>query len=163
VRIVGVCGSLQAASSNLTLLREMAELVPDGTTFEICDLVRDLPLFDPDIETHGAAPEAVATWRSTVGGAHALIITSPEYGHSLPGALKNAIDWVIGTGEFNEKVVGVTASTNAPGRGQRGLIALTRTLAAVNATIVGGEPIVRDDHHRDTLQRFVADVVERAS
>jgi NAD(P)H-dependent FMN reductase len=163
VRIVGVCGSLQAASSNLTLLREVAAVLPAGTAFEICDLVRELPLFDPDIEAQGPAPKAVATWRSTLGAADALIIASPEYGHSLPGALKNAIDWVIGTGELNEKVVGVTASTNAPGRGQRGLVALTRTLAAVNATIVGGEPIVRDDHHREVLAQFVADVIERAS
>jgi NAD(P)H-dependent FMN reductase len=163
VRILGVCGSLQSESSNLTLLRAIPALLPDGTNFDVCDVIRDLPLFDPDIEARGTTPDVVAEWRRQLGAADAVVIACPEYGHSLPGALKNAIDWVIGTGEFNEKVVGVTASTNAPGRGQRGLDALAHTLRAVNATLVGGAPIVRGPDDSRTLASFVADVMHRAS
>ena len=71
----------------------------------------------------------------------AVLIASPEYGFSLPGALKNAIDWVIGSGELERKVVAITAATTGSDRGRRGLQALRETLSAVRATIVGGEPI----------------------
>src|SRR4051794_18580521 len=108
MRIVGICGSLQGASSNLTLLRRAGELVteisPEAVVFELFDGVRDLPLFDPDIERDGDAPASVTAWRSALAHADALLIASPEYGHSLPGALKNAIDWVIGSGELEGKV-----------------------------------------------------------
>ena len=61
---------------------------------------------------------------------------------SLPGVLKNGIDWVIGSGELEEKVVAITATVPAPNRGRRGLQALGDTLSAVRATVVGGDPIL---------------------
>jgi NAD(P)H-dependent FMN reductase len=70
------------------------------------------------------------------------LIATPEYGHSLPGVLKNAIDWVIGSGELERKVVAITAAVPAPERGRMGLQALAQTLGAVRAVIVGGEPLV---------------------
>jgi len=86
---------------------------------------------------------AVEAWRQAVAGSDALLVASPEYGFSLPGALKNAVDWAIGTGELERKVIAITASVNHPERGRRGLGALRDTLNAVSARIVGGEPIVR--------------------
>jgi chromate reductase, NAD(P)H dehydrogenase (quinone) len=74
----------------------------------------------------------------------AVLIASPEYGFSLPGVLKNGIDWVIGSGEFEQKIVAITAAVAEPQRGRRGLEALRNTLCAVRATIVGGaEPIAK--------------------
>lgn len=79
--------------------------------------------------------------------------TSPEYGHSLPGALKNAIDRVIGSGELEQKVIAVTASTPGLDRSVLGLQALQTTLGAVKADIMGGEPIVRGpDFERDVAE-----------
>ena len=82
------------------------------------------------------------------------------YGFSLPGVLKNAIDWVIGSGELEGKVVAITAAVPAPERGRRGLQALRDTLSAVRVTIVGGEPIVSgpefDRHVAELLQALVA-------
>jgi len=155
VRIVGICGSLQAASSNLTLLRSVADVLPAGVEYEIYDGIRDLPLFNPDIEAAGAAPQSVVGWRAELTGADALLIASPEYGHSLPGSLKNAIDWVIGSGELESKIVGVTASVNHESRGGRGLDALLRTLAAVSARIVGGAAIARGPDERDRVRELV--------
>jgi chromate reductase, NAD(P)H dehydrogenase (quinone) len=89
-----------------------------------------------------------------------VLVASPEYGFSLPGTLKNAIDWVIGSGELEGKVVAITAAVPAPERGRRGLQALRDTLAAVRATIVGGEPIARgpefDRHVAELLQALIA-------
>lgn len=167
MRIVGVCGSLQAASSNLTLLRRAGELAAEiashGVVFELFDGVRDLPLFDPDIERDGDAPASVNAWRATLAGADALLVASPEYGHSLPGALKNAIDWVIGSGELEGKVVGVTAAVVHEARGRRGLDALLGTLAAVSARIVGGRGIVIGAEFDDELRMLLAGIVEAAS
>jgi chromate reductase, NAD(P)H dehydrogenase (quinone) len=155
VRIVGICGSLQAASSNLSLLQLVVDVLPDGVDYTIYDGVRDLPLFNPDIEADGPPPAAVVKWRAALAAADALLIASPEYGHSLPGSLKNAIDWVIGSAELDSKIVGVTASVAHESRGGRGLDALLRTLTAVNARVVGGAAIARGPDERDRVRELV--------
>lgn len=150
MKILALCGSLQSESANLALLRAAVTTAPPGVDVQIFDGVRDLPLFNPDIESRRAAPDAVRIWREAMAACDGVLIASPEYGHSLPGALKNAIDWLIGSGELESKVVAVTASTAGIERGLRGLEALCITLGAVKATIVGGEPIVRSaDFDRD--------------
>jgi NAD(P)H-dependent FMN reductase len=142
VRILAVCGSLQAKSANLDLLRVAAARAPEGVEVALFDGVRALPHFDPDLEAAGV-PIAVMEWRRAIAASDALLVASPEYGHSLPGALKNAIDWVIGSGELERKIVAITAAVPHAERGRRGLEALRVTLGAVSATIVGGDPIVR--------------------
>jgi NAD(P)H-dependent FMN reductase len=140
VRILAVCGSLRATSGNLALLRTAAALLPPGVDVVFFGGLGDLPHFNPDLEARGI-PESVARWRRALSESDAVLIASPEYGFSLPGALKNAIDWVIGSGELEGKVVAITAATASAERGRRGLHALRETLSAVRATIVGGEPI----------------------
>jgi NAD(P)H-dependent FMN reductase len=161
MKILAVCGSLQAESSNLALLRKAATLLPAGAVLELFDGVRDLPLFNPDLLV-GEPPGPVRRWREALTGSDAVLIASPEYGHSLPGALKNAIDWVIGSGELHRKVVGVTASAPAAGRGLRGLQALCATLRAVEARVVGGEPVERGPAADEELQVLLEAVVEMA-
>lgn len=159
MRILGICGSLQAHSNNLALLRVAAEALPTGVELIVFDGVRALPHFNPDLEAAGA-PESVTRWRSAIATSDALLIACPEYGFSLPGALKNAIDWVIGSGELETKVVAITAAVPTRGRGRRGLGALRDTLSAVSATIVGGEPIPLgpdfDKQVRELVQLVIA-------
>lgn len=143
MKVLGVCGSLQRESGNLALLRCAAQIAPSGMHVTLFDGIRDLPLFNPDLEQESGTPPAVRAWRTALKDSDAVLIASPEYGHSLPGALKNAIDWVIGSGELYGKRVAVTASAPGPGRGERGLSALCTTLKAAGAKIIGGEPIVR--------------------
>lgn len=159
MRVLAVCGSLQAKSSNLALLERAKELAPSGVTIAIFDGLRDLPLFNPDYE---AEPErdVVTKWRRAIAESDALLVACPEYGYSLPGALKNAIDWVIGTGELERKVVAITAATNHAERGRGGLAALTQTLTAVKATIVGGAPTVRGSDFDRDLAKLVADLAD---
>jgi NAD(P)H-dependent FMN reductase len=158
VRILGVCGSLQQRSANLDLLRAAAALAPPGVEVVIVDLLRALPHFDPDLESAPALP-AVDAWRRAIAGSDALLVACPEYGFSLPGALKNGIDWVIGSAELERKVVAVTASVVHTGRGRKGLAALRQTLEAVSAVIVGGEPITRGPERDGQLAALIAAVV----
>jgi NAD(P)H-dependent FMN reductase len=140
LRILAVCGSLKAGSANLALLRTAAASMPPGVDVVLFEGLGDLPHFNPDLEA-GGAPESVSRWRRALSESDAVLIACPEYGFSLPGVLKNAIDWVIGSGELEGKVVAITAATSGPERGRRGLQALRDTLFAVRATIVGGDPI----------------------
>ena len=155
MRILGICGSLQARSANLALLQAAAAFAPEGVELVIFDGVRDLPLFNPDVEAAGPPP-AVKEWRRAISGSNALLIVCPEYGFSLPGALKNGIDWVIGSGELERKIVALTASVNHPDRGRGGLKALSDTLTAVSARLVGGRAIVRGP----SLEHEVAALVQ---
>jgi chromate reductase, NAD(P)H dehydrogenase (quinone) len=140
MRFLAISGSLQAQSKNLALLNAAATLAPPDVEVVLFDGIRDLPHFNPDIEAN-ALPESVLRWRQALATSDAVLIASPEYGFSLPGALKNAIDWVIGSGELEGRVVAITAAVPGPERGRRGLQALRDTLSAVRASIVGGEPI----------------------
>jgi chromate reductase len=157
--ILGVCGSLQRQSANLALLNAATAAAPPNVVVVVFDGLGELPHFNPDIEASGA-PESVMRWRRALAESDAVLVASPEYGFSLPGSLKNAIDWVIGSGELEGKVVAITAAVPAPERGRRGLQALRDTLTAVRATIVGGEPIAKgpefDRHVAELLQALIA-------
>jgi len=159
MRILTVCGSLQARSGNRELLRLAGTVGPPGVEVVPFEGLRDLPLFDPDSED-GEAPEPVQAWRRALAGADAVLISSPEYGHSLPGALKNGIDWVIGSGELNLKVVAITAAVPHPSRGRLGLDALAQTLRAVDAFIVWNEPTVRGPGSDERVVTIVKALVE---
>jgi chromate reductase len=161
MKILAVCGSLQSASGNLTLLRVAAAAALPDAEVALFDGLRELPLFNPDIEATGT-PESVTRWRRALAESDAILIASPEYGFSLPGALKNGIDWVIGTGELEGKVVAITAAVPAQERGRRGLQALRDTLAAVRATIVGGEPIPRGPEFERQVAELVRDLIAAA-
>lgn len=158
MRILGISGSLQRKSGNLLLLEVAARSLPAGATFQLFDGLRDLPLFDPDIEKDGDAPAPVTALRRAIGECDALLIASPEYGHSLPGSLKNAIDWLIGSGELESKLVAITAAVPAKERGKRGLQALRDTLGAVSARIIGGEPIARGSSFEAEVAQLVAEL-----
>ena len=137
-RILAICGSLAASSANRRLLEQATSLDPRVV---IDTLLGQLPLFDPTMP-----PTPVSeSWRGAIEGADAVLIASPEYGHSLPGALKNGIDHVIGTGELYRKPVAITAAVRSRDRGLRGLDALRTTLLAVDAQIVWDETILVDE------------------
>jgi len=161
MRILAISGSLQAQSKNLALLTAAATVAPPGVDVVLFDGIRDLPHFNPDIEAM-AAPESVLRFRQALADSDAVLIASPEYGFSLPGVLKNAIDWVIGSGELEGKVVAITAAVPGPGRGRRGLQALRETLSAVRASIVGGEPIPVGPEFDRHVGALVRDLIHAA-
>jgi chromate reductase, NAD(P)H dehydrogenase (quinone) len=92
LRILGISGSLRRDSHNTTLLRAAAELLPPGVELDLYDGLRDLPPYDPDLDVEPAAP-VVARLREAIASADGLLISTPEYNGSIPGVLKNALDW----------------------------------------------------------------------
>jgi chromate reductase len=91
LHILAFAGSLRKDSYNRKVLKLAEELLPEGISYEIFDLI-DVPLFNVDVEKQGW-PESVAAFRNAIRKADALLIASPEYNSSITGVLKNAIDW----------------------------------------------------------------------
>lgn len=90
--IIGLAGSLRRGSFNAMLLRAAAESVPDGSTVEIAS-IRGIPLYDADLEAEGI-PAPVEALKATIVAADALLLVTPEYNNSMPGVMKNAVDWL---------------------------------------------------------------------
>jgi chromate reductase len=91
IRVVGISGSLRAGSYNSAALRAAVALAPDGMTIETA-AIGDLPLYNDDVRAAGY-PAAVQRFRDQLSAADAILFVTPEYNYSIPGVLKNAIDW----------------------------------------------------------------------
>lgn len=102
MRVLAISGSLRAASANTALLQAAAALAPAGVRVEFYDGIGALPHFNPDADVEPALP-AVARWREALRNADAVLLSSPEYVHGVPGSLKNALDWIVSSGEFSGK------------------------------------------------------------
>lgn len=94
IHLVGISGSLRKDSFNTMLLKAASELLPPAVTLEVLSIA-DIPIYngDADIPAMSSRPEAVNTFRKVLAGADGLLVVSPEYNYSIPGGLKNAIDW----------------------------------------------------------------------
>lgn len=92
MRVLGITGSLRRDSYNHALLREAAERLPAGAQLVEFERLREIPPYDADFETE-ETPAAVAALRQAMREADAVLVATPEYNHSIPGVLKNALDW----------------------------------------------------------------------
>jgi chromate reductase len=92
MRVLGIAGSLREGSYNHALLREAAERLPAGVEFIEFSRLAEIPPYDADLE-EGVTPAAVAELRQAMREADAVLVATPEYNHSIPGVLKNALDW----------------------------------------------------------------------
>jgi chromate reductase len=117
VTILGIAGSFRAGSHNMQLLRLAAEELPEGIELVVFDGLAEIPAFDQDLED--LAPDAVDALKAAIAEADAILVATPEYNGSIPGALKNAFDWVsrpIDESPIRAKPVAVIgASTSAFG------------------------------------------------
>jgi len=128
IKILAISGSLRANSSNAIVLKAIEQLVPAQVDFFVYKGLAELPPFD-DAES---IPMAVSVWRKHLQDADAVLLCSPEYAFGVPGSLKNAFDWTVGSGEMvNKPLALITASTG----GEKAHAAWLQIFTALSAVI----------------------------
>jgi chromate reductase, NAD(P)H dehydrogenase (quinone) len=152
VRILAIAGSLRRDSHNASLLRHMAEQAPDGVEVEIWEGLKSIPPYDEgdDVEP---APLAVAELRRAVAEADGLLFATPEYNSSIPGVLKNAIDWVSrprATTPFQNKPAAVIGASTGRFGAVWAQAELRKVLASTGARVIEAEfPVAKAHEARD--------------
>jgi chromate reductase, NAD(P)H dehydrogenase (quinone) len=132
--ILAISGSLRRQSVNSAALRAaVAAAAQDGLTVALDDAPRRLPPFDPDLEP--SAPYAVRRFRAASAAAGGVLFAVPEYTFGIPGAFKNALDWIVGSGSLYRKPVALL-HVAPPGHGSHVREALAHVLRAHNAEVV---------------------------
>lgn len=144
MKVLAISGSLRRDSYNTKLLRAAEELLPAAVEFELWDRLKEIPPYDEDDDVQ-PAPPAVAALRGAIAEADAVLFATPEYNSSIPGQLKNAIDWVsrpLATSPLrNKRVVVIGASAGAFGA-VWSQAELRKVLAATGARVVDAEVAV---------------------
>jgi len=137
--ILAISGSLRARSSSTEVLRAAATLAPPTARVTLYVGLGTLPHFNPDLDADGSMPpEAVWELRSQVTGAAGILICSPEYAHGVPGALKNALDWLVSGVEILHKPVGLL---NTAPRATHAIASLAETLRTMSAAVIAGATV----------------------
>src|SRR3954454_17452628 len=149
MRVLGVSGSLRRDSHNTTLLRAAGELVEEqGSEFELFDGLKAIPAYDEDDDV-GDGPEAVARLREAIAGADAVLFATPEYNSSIPGVLKNAVDWVsrpLATSPLRNKPVAVIGASTGMFGAVWAQAELRKVLGATGARVTEVELAVGHAH-----------------
>ena len=155
MRVLAISGSLRSGSSNTILLRAAAGLAPRGLSVTLFEGLADLPHFNPDLDDEANPPPRVREFRDALRAADGLMICSPEYAHGVPGSLKNALDWVVGSGELSGKPV---ALINASPRATHAQESLREIIATMDARIIPGASVPVQGQKLD-VSGIVADPV----
>ena len=132
IRVLAISGSLRRSSSNTALVGAAARLAPEAVGVSIYRELAELPPFNPDLDSD-CAPAAVTRFRAQLRACDAVLISSPEYAHGVPGVLKNALDWVVGSGELLDKPI---ALINASARATHAWTSLRETLTVMSARVI---------------------------
>jgi chromate reductase len=150
MKVLAISGSLRSDSHNSKLLRVAGELLPRDVELEIWDGLKAVPPYDEDDDTE-LAPAAVTRLRDAIAGADALLFATPEYNSSIPGQLKNAIDWAsrpIATNVMRNKPVAVIGASTGAFGAVWSQAELRKVLAATGARVADAEVAVGHAHER---------------
>ena len=150
MRILAISGSLRNGSQNALLLRAAAEVTPAGVELKLYTGLRDVPPYDQDDDLE-PAHEAVAALRDAVARADAVLIATPEYNSSIPGTLKNALDWAsrpMATNVFRNKPVAVIGSSAGAFGAVWAQAELRKVMSAMGARVLDVEVSVGKAHER---------------
>lgn len=137
IRVLAISGSLRRGSTNAALVEAATRLAPHSVDVSIYRGLAELPAFNPDVDG-GRVPAAVAAWRAHLQACDAVLISSPEYARGVPGVLKNALDWLVGSGELVDKPV---ALINASARATQAWTSLRDTLGVMSARVIAAASI----------------------
>lgn len=136
MNVLGISGSLRQGSFNTMALRAARKLAPQGMTIQIAD-IRPIPLYDDDVRARGF-PAAVLALKEQVRAADAVLIVTPEYNFSIPGVLKNTLDWLSRPPEppFDGKTVAIMGASPGPVGTARVQYHLRQVMVFLNAFVV---------------------------
>jgi len=148
MRVLGISGSLRRDSLNSALLRVAAERLPAGAELIEFEALREIPLYDADLEA-GPTPAAVRELRRAMRAADAVLIATPEYNHSIPGVLKNALDWAsrpAGQSALNGKPAAVIGASTGMFGAVWAQAETRKVLGALGGRVIETElPVARAD------------------
>jgi chromate reductase len=171
MKVLGISGSLRSDSHNTALLRAAAELLPGNVELELWDGLKEVPPNDEDDDVE-PAPVAVAELRDAIAGADAILFATPEYNQSVPGQLKNALDWAsrpFATNPLRNKPAAVVGASKGAFGAVWAQAELRKVLAATGARVVDADVAVGHAHERfgpdgrladESLREQLAEVVE---
>lgn len=162
--IIAISGSLKSASSNTNILREIANSTPENVDIKIVGGLDELPHFNPEITED---IPLINHFRDQIKAADGVIFSTPEYAFGVPGVLKNALDWLVSSGELNHKPVAAISASPMRTGGDKALESLLLTLLALgtntsqNATLAIGSIKSKMNEagkiiHHETLQQLNA-------
>ena len=169
--ILAISGSLRARSTNTKLLHAVAAIADPAANVVIYHELEDLPHFNPDLDLEGAnLPDTVNDLRAFVAAADAILISSPEYAHGVPGSLKNALDWLVSGPEMVGKPAGLLCASGRSMYAHNSLAEILRTMSAnlvddaVDIVPLEGRrsdlaAILADEAARSTIERVVTALI----
>jgi len=135
MKLVAISGSVRRESYNLALLRAMKELRPKDSSVTIYDQIKDIPIFNPNLGDE-ELPANVASLISMLRDSDGVIISTPEYAHGVPGALKNTLDWLVSSDVLILKPIVVTSVSTSGLGGVRSHGPLITILTAMNTNVI---------------------------
>ncbi len=136
LRLLGIAGSLRKGSLNRALLHAIGDELPAGVAMDVHDRLGEIPVFDPDA---AIAPEPVTAFKQAIAAADGLVIVTPEYNYSIPGFLKNAIDWATRpapTSPLRGKPIGIASAAQGMSGGMRAQYHLRQILVFTNSPVM---------------------------
>ena len=142
--VLVICGSLRKGSYNAALARTLPALAPAGMALRTAPSFEKIPIYNHDIQDASGFPAEVNAWADAIRKAHAVIIVSPEYNWSIPGGLKNAIDWVSRMKDqpFKDKPVALQSAAGGILGGSRMQYHLRQSLTSIDALLFGRPEVI---------------------
>lgn len=167
-KILAISGSLRRASSNTAILEAAIIHAPEGTEIKLFSGLDLLPHFNPDREQEIIPP--LEDFRRELKNAHALLICSPEYAHGIPGTLKNALDWIVGSSELDQMPIGIINATPlyaGKNYAQESLVEILKTMSAIvlpeNALSISSVKSKLDENNKIKDAQTLEDVTKLIS
>jgi chromate reductase len=138
VRILGIAGSLRRDSHNRTILRAAARLAPESVTVEVYEGLETVPVFNEDLEGIDGKPPGVATLRHALARSDGMLLATPEYNQSVPGVVKNMVDWLSREDDLSGVPVAVIGASTGPWGTRIAQTLLRQMLLSVQAVVMPG-------------------------
>jgi len=174
INILAISGSLRSTSANTNILRAIAAMVPQNIAVNIWEGLDSLPHFNPELEEVFLP---VVNFRQKLKEADAVIFSTPEYAFGVPGVLKNALDWVVSSGELNGKPVAAIGASPLYSGGEKALASLFLTLTALGTDMGNGSALsigdiknkmtaegeISDHQTLQALMQLLEDLIKRVS